>query len=285
MRYAIITPVFNEEKSVKNLLESVVNQIHKPMQWVIYDDGSKDNTAAIINEYVSKYPWIKLIQNTAKKKHMAGSNIARIFNNCYRNHVDSDIDFIVKLDADLTFEPDYFESIARHFSENKKLAVCGGVCLVEKNGEWTLEKITNKDHVRGAIKAYRKEFLDLIGGLKEIDGWDAVDEMLAKFHHYTILADLNLKVLHHRPTDNKTGHLKAHKMTGRGCYYEGFNFWVACISCSKRIMYKPMLIGPFVAIGTYILMFFGKEKPVVTKEEARFINKLVFKNAMKKVFG
>ena len=285
MKYAIITPVFNEERTIKNLLDSVVNQTLKPLQWIIYDDGSTDNTVEIINEFVSRYPWIKLVQNKAKDKHMAGSNIARIFNNCYRNYVDADMDFIVKLDADLTFEPGYFESIARHFSENSRLAVCGGVCLIEENGAWVLEKITNKDHVRGAIKAYRKEFLDLTGGLKEIDGWDAIDEMLAKYNNYSILADLNLKVLHHRPTDRKTGHLKAHKMTGRGCYYEGFNFWTACISCSKRIKYRPIIIGPFVAIGTYILMFFGKEKPVVTKEEARFINKLVFNNAMKKVFG
>jgi len=285
MKFAIITPVFNEEKSVKNLLESVVNQTLKPIQWIIYDDGSTDNTAIIINEYVSRYPWIKLVKNLAKDKHMAGSNIARIFNYCYRNHVDPDIDFIVKLDADLTFEPGYFESIAHHFSENTKLAVCGGVCLIEKNGEWILEKITNKDHVRGAIKAYRKEFIDLIGGLKEIDGWDAVDEMLAKFNNYTILADLNLKVLHHRPTDRKTGHLKAHKMTGRGCYFMGFNFLAAGISCAKRIMYNPALIGPFIAYGTYIFMFLGREKRVVTHQEARFISKLVIKNAINKIFG
>ncbi|HOY31327.1 MAG TPA: glycosyltransferase family A protein [Bacteroidales bacterium] len=285
MRYAIITPVFNEEKSIQNLLDSVTGQTLKPVQWVIYDDGSTDNTAAIINGYIIRYPWIKLVQNKAKDKHMAGTNIARIFNNCYRTYIVPDIDFVVKLDADLSLKPDYFEAVAAHFASDEKLAVCGGICLVEKNGEWIREKITNKDHVRGAIKAYRKEFLDLIGGLKEIDGWDAVDEMLAKFHQYTILADQSLEVLHHRPTDKKTGHLKAHKMTGRGCYYEGFNFWTACISCSKRIKYRPIIIGPFIALGTYIIMFFGKEKPVVTKEEARFINKLVFNNAMKKVFG
>lgn len=285
MRYAIITPVYNEEKSLRMLLDSVIDQTLKPIQWIIYDDGSTDNTAAIINEYTGKHPWIKLVQNKAKDKHLAGSNIARIFNNCYRNHVNVDIDFIVKLDADLTFESDYFESIARHFSENEKLAVCGGVCLIQKNGEWVIETITNKDHVRGAIKAYRKEFIDLVGGLKEIDGWDAVDEMLAKFNGYKVLADLQLKVYHHRPTDRKTGHLNAHKKTGRGCYLMGFNFWAASISCLKRIKHQPILIGPFVAMWTYIMMFFGKEKRAVTREESRFISKLVIKNALKKIFG
>jgi len=285
MRYAIITPVFNEEKSINNLLDSVTGQTLQPAQWLVYDDGSTDNTAAVISVYASQYPWIRLVQNKAKEKHMAGSNIARIFNHCYRNFIEKDIDFVVKLDADLSLKPDYFQSVARHFIENKNLAVCGGVCLVEKNGEWIREKITNKDHVRGAIKAYRKEFLDLIGGLKEIDGWDAVDEMLAKYNKYSILADLSLEVLHHRPTDRKTGHLKAHKMTGRGCYFMGFNFIAAGISCAKRIKYKPALIGPFVAFGTYILMFFGNEKRVVTRDEAKFISRLVIKNAIKKVFG
>ncbi|HPB24633.1 MAG TPA: glycosyltransferase family A protein [Bacteroidales bacterium] len=285
MRYAIITPVFNEENSIKNLLQSVAGQTLKPVQWVIYDDGSTDQTAAIITAFAADFPWIKLVQNKAKKSHMAGTNIARIFNNCYRNHIIPDIDFVVKLDADLSLKPNYFEAVAAHFAADQKLAVCGGICLVEINGEWIREKITNKDHVRGAIKAYRKTFLDHIGGLREIDGWDAVDEMLAKFYQYTILADQSLEVLHHRPTDRKTGHLKAHKMTGRGCYFMGFNAIAAGISCSKRIKYKPMLIGPCVAYGTYVMMFFGKEKKAVTPEQGRFISKLVIKNAMKKVFG
>ncbi len=285
MKYAIITPVFNEERSIGILLDSVIKQTSLPAQWIIYDDGSTDKTSSIINGYIAEYPWIKLIQNKAKDKHMAGTNIARIFNLCYRKYIADDIDFIVKLDADLSLKPNYFEAVAAHFAADQKLAVCGGICLVEKNGEWLREKITNKDHVRGAIKAYRKTFLDHIGGLREIDGWDAVDEMLAKFYQYTILADQSLEVLHHRPTDRKTGHLKAHKMTGRGCYFMGFNAIAAGISCAKRIKYNPMLIGPFVAYGTYFMMFFGKEKKAVTPEQGRFISKLVIKNAMKKVFG
>jgi glycosyltransferase involved in cell wall biosynthesis len=285
MKYAIITPVFNEESSVGALIDCMKVQQLRPDLWILYDDGSRDRTAEIIREKAEGESWIRLVQNTAEKKHMAGGNIARIFNHCYRSYLEQGYDFIGKLDADLSFGPDYFSSIAGHFSRDEKLAICGGVCLVEAGGEWVIEKITNKDHVRGALKCYRRSFLELIGGLREIDGWDAVDEMLAKFNGLKVLADIDLQVKHYRPTDRKTGHLKAHKMTGRGCYFMGFNLFAALISCSKRIKYRPPLIGPFAAYGTYLSMFFSKEKRVVTRAEARFISRLVIRNAMKKVFG
>ena len=59
-----------------------------------------------------------------------------------------------------------------------------GFCYIQKNDEWVLENLTSKDHIRGALKAYRKECFFDIGKLKPSMGWDTVDELLAKYHNW-----------------------------------------------------------------------------------------------------
>jgi hypothetical protein len=59
------------------------------------------------------------------------------------------------------------------------------ICLYRKNGEWILENLTDKDHIRGAFKAYRKACFKQMGGLKV--GWDTVDELLSTFYGWKVL--------------------------------------------------------------------------------------------------
>ena len=47
LKYVIITPVKNEEKYIAHTIDSVCNQILKPEEWLIVDDGSEDETKKI----------------------------------------------------------------------------------------------------------------------------------------------------------------------------------------------------------------------------------------------
>ena len=67
---------------------------------------------------------------------------------------------------------------------------------VKKNNEWILENLTRKDHIRGALKAYRKACFVQIGKLKPSMGWDTIDELLAKFYGWELLTDETLQVKH-----------------------------------------------------------------------------------------
>jgi glycosyltransferase involved in cell wall biosynthesis len=50
MKYVIVTTAKNEERYIEYTLESVCNQILKPEEWIIVDDGSKDKTPEIIKD-------------------------------------------------------------------------------------------------------------------------------------------------------------------------------------------------------------------------------------------
>ena len=83
----------------------------------------------------------------------------------------NDWEIIIKLDADLVLPSNYLESTINQFNCHSKTGICGGVCVLENNGSYNIEKETNLDHVRGAIKAYRRQCFEDIGGLTKHMGW------------------------------------------------------------------------------------------------------------------
>ena len=60
-RYLLVTPCRDEAKYARRTLDSVTGQTVTPALWVIVDDGSKDQTPAILREYAERFPWIKVI--------------------------------------------------------------------------------------------------------------------------------------------------------------------------------------------------------------------------------
>lgn len=63
MKISIVTPNYNYAEYIGQTIESVVTQDYGNIEHIIVDDGSTDNSVAIIKEYQQRYPWkIKLIQ-------------------------------------------------------------------------------------------------------------------------------------------------------------------------------------------------------------------------------
>ena len=67
MKTLIITPAYNEEKFIKATIDSVVSQKLLPVEWVIVDDQSEDNTSDLIKEAASKHNWITYLKKEKKR--------------------------------------------------------------------------------------------------------------------------------------------------------------------------------------------------------------------------
>lgn len=52
---SVVTPCFNSEKYIDNFLKSLLNQSYKKLEVILVDDGSTDNTAAIIQKYKQSF--------------------------------------------------------------------------------------------------------------------------------------------------------------------------------------------------------------------------------------
>lgn len=56
MRFSVIVPVYNVEKYLAKCLDSIINQTDQDFELIVVNDGTKDNSQSIIDEYVEKYP-------------------------------------------------------------------------------------------------------------------------------------------------------------------------------------------------------------------------------------
>lgn len=282
MNYYIVIPAHNEAQHIALTLESLVNQTALPTKVVVVNDNSTDETENIVNSFIEKYNWISLVNNSSEAKHLPGSKVILAFNKGLET-LDENYDFIVKADADLIFPDDYFETIITHFQSDSKIGMAGGFCYVEKNGNWVLENLTDKDHIRGALKAYRKECFHQIGGLRTAMGWDTVDELLCKFYNWKVKTDESLHVKHLKPTGANYNKASRHKQ-GEAFYTLGYGFWITTIASLKLALRK----GKPLLFIDYIKGFWkakSNKKPLlVTEEQAKFIRNYRWDKMKKKVF-
>ena len=275
VKYVIVTPAKNEEAYIKNTLESVCNQSLQPEEWIIVNDGSADNTAEIVKNYQASHSWIKLINNENRfERRASGSKVIRAFYRGYDTVTTHDYDFIVKLDADLVLPENYFEKVSIAFQENSNVGLCGGYCVTEKKGRLTKER-TAKNHIRGAIKAYRKQCIEDIGGLKPVLGWDALDEMTASYLGWEI-KQLPLEVTHLRETNREYKPL-LHRFHS-GMMYSRMGYG-AFLSLCKAIFYvfnKPYMLGGLAFAIGFITALIRGEKDIEDKDLRRFVKKFKY---------
>jgi len=115
-KISVIIPVKNEEGSIKDLLDSLLDQTHKPDEIVITDGGSKDATVKIIEEYIARgYP-IKLIKTThaypGKARNLAVES--------------SSYELIAMTDAGIKLDKNWLKELLRPLEEGHDLDVVYG---------------------------------------------------------------------------------------------------------------------------------------------------------------
>ena len=280
MNFYIIIPAHNEQDSIGQTLESLANQSLLPKKVVVVNDNSTDNTKTIIEDFSKKYTWLTIVNSVSSDEHLPGSKIINAFYKGYET-LDDSFDVICKFDADLIFPSNYLEQLSKHYSSNPKLGMASGFCYIQNNGDWVLENLTRKDHIRGALKSYRKDCFLQIDKLKPSMGWDTVDELLAKFYGWNILTDQTLHVKHLKPTG--ISYNKASKyLQGEAMYKMRYGFTITLISALK-LAYKK---GSFSLFKDYMTGFFkakqNKLEFLVTKEQGLFIRQLRWKGMLNK---
>ena len=271
MKYYIVIPSYNEEAFIALTLQSLISQTVLPSKIVVVNDNSTDRTAEIVLDFAKVNPFITLVNKTSENIHLPGSKVIQAFQKGFET-LDENYDIIVKLDADLILPSNYFETIIKHFQSDATIGMTGGFCYIEKNGGWILENLTDKDHIRGALKAYRKETFRQIGGLKPAMGWDTVDELLCKYYNWKVVTDESLHVKHLKPTGasyNKTARYKQ----GEAFYTLGYGLFITIIASAKLAMMKkkPLLFLDY--ISGFWKAKSAKKTMLVNPAQAKFIRK------------
>ncbi len=281
MRYYIIIPAHNEAGFIEQTLHSLSTQTLAPAKIIIVNDNSTDGTERIIDSFSDRNPAITKLSTQSSTEHLPGSKVINAFNKGLSS-LDSNYDFIVKLDADIILPANYFEQIAAIFSKNPDVGIAGGFAYEQDaNGDWKLNHPMNKNHVRGAFKAYTRLCFDAIGGLKNAIGWDTVDELLAQYHGYKIYTDDNLRVKHLRPTGHAYNK-KAKLMQGKAMYIMRYGICITLIASLKMALKNKNWKVFFANLQGYYTAKKEQVPFLVNEKEGKFIRSLRWKNMKKK---
>jgi glycosyltransferase involved in cell wall biosynthesis len=282
VKFYIVIPAHNEQDSIGLTLESLANQTLLPKRVVVVNDNSTDQTSKIVSEFTEKYEWISLIENVSSEKHLPGSKIINAFYKGYEI-LDDDYDVICKYDADLIFPENYLENLASHYKSDEKLGMIAGHCYIEKDGSWVLENLTGKDHIRGALKAYRKKCFQDIGKLKPAMGWDTMDELLALYYNWTFRTDDTLKVKHLKPT-GVTYNEASKYLQGEAWYKLRFGLVLTFLASSKLAFRKRSFQYFKDYINGYLKARKNKADFLITPDQGKFIRNFRWQQMFKKLF-
>lgn len=270
MRFLIIIPAHNEQENLPFTLDSLKNQLYPDFKIVVVNDGSTDATQNVIQSYVtqdSRFETIKL----QKSEHQPGSKVVNAFNKGLQTQNMDDFDVICKFDADIILDPNYLSTINKAFVENPTYGLVGGLLFVEKNDTWVYEGNSNKNHVRGPMKAYKKECFLAIGGLRETLGWDNIDAILLDNLGWKeiVLPNLQVKLIKVKGADYT---VKPSDYYGRYFYFLGLNRFLAYISSSKEAMKSKSVSFFFKIISSYEKCRSQNLELKISKAEQKIIN-------------
>lgn len=111
----VICPVYNEEEYIENVLKFFIEAKPDEKELILVDGGSTDRTVEIINDWMNRFPNIRLVHNKNKYVPFA-------LNLAIKKSVG---DPIIRLDAHTTYEKNYFEKILDTF-EKTNADIVGG---------------------------------------------------------------------------------------------------------------------------------------------------------------
>jgi biofilm PGA synthesis N-glycosyltransferase PgaC len=246
LSYSLITPARDEAPNLRRLFSSLVAQTVPPRQWVIVDNGSTDETPDVVADLEG--PWIRLTSVPGEDRPEPGAPVVRAFH-AGLAELDEAPDLVVKLDADVSFEPTYFERLLEAFEEEPRLGIASGACLEEVGGAWRPVHVTG-GHVRGAARAYRWPCLQDVLPLEERMGWDGIDELKAAVLGWRTGTVPGLTFHHHRALGARDGRLHTRWVRqGEASYYMGYRPSYLLFRTLHHSLRDPAAIA---MIGAYV---------------------------------
>jgi glycosyltransferase involved in cell wall biosynthesis len=274
LSYVLVTPARNEEAYITKTLESVIQQTVLPKKWVIVSDASTDATDAIVKGYTVKYPWIELIRMPEKRDRSFAAKVG-----CFRAGFelvkDMNYDIVGNLDADISFDNDYFEFLLDKFESMPDLGVAG-TPFIEEGYSSVADSYEGEKHVAGACQLFRRKCFEDVGGYIAIKGggidWAAVTTARMKgwvtrsfkekyFHHYRKLGT------------GESNRIKAIFSYGLKDYYLGGHPLWQLFRVVYRSTKRPYLVAGLVLSAGYFWGFLTMRARPISDELMRFHRK------------
>lgn len=253
-RYLLISPCRNEAEFMRQTLDSVAAQSERPAKWVIVDDGSTDDTPAILARYAQQHPWIEVVTCRDRGYRAVGPGVVEAFRAGYAAVDPNGYDFVCKLDLDLRLPPRYFEILMDRMATQADIGTCSGKSYIERDGRLVFERHGDENSL-GMTKFYRLRCFQDIGGFVSEVGWDGIDGHMCRMRGWQALSwdEPDLRFIHLRPMGaSHIGIFTGRLRQGFGQYYMGTGLIYLLASVVTRFNQKPFVLGQLAVLWGWI---------------------------------
>jgi glycosyltransferase involved in cell wall biosynthesis len=273
-RYVLVTAAYNEERHIGDTLRSVTRQSALPHRWVIVSDGSTDRTDEIVLEWAKRHPFIEFVRVDKSVQHSFAAKVIALHHG-FARLADIEYDFIGVLDADVSFEPDYFQRLMEHFANEPRLGIAGGNIEQLVDGV-VVPRVKDFNSVAGAVQFLRKECFEQTGGLPALryGGEDAAMEITARMYGWQTRTIPELKVVHYGLVGaGAGGPLKARFKWGRANFDLGYHPLFQLARSIYRVKEQPCLLGSLAELAGFMVGKVSHRQPSVDHEVAHFLRR------------
>lgn len=271
LTYSVITPARNEAQFLEMTIRSMLAQSHRPQRWIIVSDGSSDGTDDIVRRYIPSNPWIELVQMPERReRHFAGKVMA--FNAGLERLRDVSYDVIVSLDADITFESDYFSFLLEKLTGDPDLGLVG-TPFRELSGDSYDYRFVSIEHVSGACQVFRRSCFESIGGYIPVRGGsiDHIAVVTARMRGWKTRTYPEKSCVHHRTMGTALhGTIKARFRYGIKDYAIGNHPLWEVLRSIHQMRRPPFVIGGLALASGYISAAVARKSRPVSAEFVAF---------------
>jgi biofilm PGA synthesis N-glycosyltransferase PgaC len=269
--YVLITPAKNEAEFIRGALASVIAQTIRPSQWIIVDDGSTDETARVVEEYVARYPFIHLLRLASCRQREFSSKVTA-FNAGLEALTERDYSFLGNLDADIRLDPDYYETVLESFQKDADLGIAGGKVYTTVTNEFICRDNT-LDSVGGAIQLFRRKCFEEIGGYRSLPfgGIDAAAEISARWKGWKV-KKIEQKVYEQRQTGSSQNSVwKARYRDGLKFHSLGYGGPFFTCKCVFRLTDSPKCLGSMLSMIGFVCAQLRKYPVYMPKDAVAYL--------------
>jgi len=254
-RYLLVSPCRDEAQHLRRTLDSVALQSVPPALWLVVDDGSTDETAAILQEYSRRLPYLRVITRGDRGGRQVGPGVIEAFYAGLSEVRLEDFDYLCKLDMDLDLPVRYFEVLMERMESNPRIGTTSGKpWFVHPKTGALVPEICGDEMSVGMTKFYRVACFKEIGGFVRQVMWDGIDCHRARMLGWIAESvDLEpIRFVHLRPQGAshkgiRTGRLRA----GFGQYFMGTSPLYYLAVAFSRLPAHPALIGSIAMLWGY----------------------------------
>ena len=268
-RYVLVTPARNEAAFIELTLRSMVAQTLLPLKWVIVSDGSTDGTDEIVRRYAADHPWIELVRMPERReRHFAGK--VHAFNAGYERVKALDYQAIGSMDADISFDADYFAFLMDKLSANGELGLVGTPFRDESMYDYRFVSI---EHVSGACQLFRRACFEEIGGYVPMKsgGVDHVAVITARMKGWRTRTFTERICEHHRKIGSaQHGKLKSRYRDGALDYALGGHPLWEIFRTTYQMTKRPYILGGLSLFAGYLSAAVRREGRPVSAELVAF---------------